>query len=62
MLKEIDDPVVGKIVGWQSMSSGPPEAGLRKEECGLLETAYLDDRKGIPSLIKEALSRLLVPR
>ncbi len=29
---------------------------------GLLETAYLDDPKSIPALIKEALSRLLVRR
>ncbi len=29
---------------------------------GLLETAYLDDPKSIPALIKEALARLLVRR
>ena len=29
---------------------------------GLLETAYMDDPKGIPSLVREALARLLVRR
>jgi hypothetical protein len=29
---------------------------------GLLETAYLDDPKGVPALVAEALERLLVRR